>query len=84
MEKIDLSVMEVAGILNITRQAVLKKIKSGELIARKVGRSYIIRKEDLSIQDGGEMTIHKKEVVDEAVKKTIRDYGETLKLLGKE
>ena len=37
-----LSVPEVAEILGITRQAVLKRIRAGSLEASKVGRNYIV------------------------------------------
>lgn len=39
----ELSVTEYAKNNNISRQAVLKKIKKGQLDARKVGNSYIIK-----------------------------------------
>ncbi|MDP2629443.1 MAG: helix-turn-helix domain-containing protein [Candidatus Harrisonbacteria bacterium] len=38
---------EVAKILGVSRIAVFKKIKGGTLKAQKVGRNYIIAKEDL-------------------------------------
>lgn len=84
MNKNIFSTAEVAKILGISRIAVFKKIKSGEIKAQKIGRSYIIHKVDLPIQHGGELTEEKKDIIKEAVKKTIKDYGETLKLLGKE
>ncbi len=41
------STPEVAKILGISRIAVFKKIKSGKLKAVKVGKGYVISKEDL-------------------------------------
>jgi excisionase family DNA binding protein len=79
-----LSTREVADLLGISTAAVKKKIKSGDIKARKVGRSYIIDKADLPIEVGGELTRDKKEIIDRAVSKTVSEYGETLKLLGKE
>ena len=84
MNNENLSVFEVAKLLGITRQAILKKIRSGEILAQKVGRSYVICKADLPILHGGELNEERKKIVSEAVKKTIQDYGETLKLLGGE
>ena len=84
MEQKNFSVADVAGLLGMTRQAVLKKIKTGELRAQKVGRSYVVQKTDLPIWHGGELTEAKKEVIKQAVKKAVKDYGETLKMLGKE
>jgi len=84
MEKEYLSTSEVAKILRITRQAVLKKIQNGELKAQKIGRNYAIRKVDLQMVHGGELTTEKKGIINEAIKKTVQDYGEALKLLGRE
>jgi len=36
------SVSEVAKILRISRQAILKQINNGRLIAKKIGKGYII------------------------------------------
>ncbi len=41
------STPEVAKILGITRIAVFKKIKSGKLRAMKIGKGYVVAKEDL-------------------------------------
>ncbi len=41
------SVPELAGILGISRIAVFKKIKKGQINARKVGRHYAIAKEEV-------------------------------------
>ncbi|QQG42450.1 MAG: helix-turn-helix domain-containing protein [Candidatus Giovannonibacteria bacterium] len=84
MDKELLSTTEVAKILNISRQAVLKKIRSGEIKAKKIGENYAIDREDLPVEIGGELTEEKKKIIEKAVRKTVREYGETLKLLGKE
>ena len=75
---------DVAKLLGISRVAVFKKIKSGDIKAQKVGRNYVIRKADLPIELGGELTEQRKQIVSEAVEKTVREYGEALRLLGKE
>ena len=40
------SVLEVATLLNLSRSAVLYHIKSGNLKSNRVGKIYIISKED--------------------------------------
>lgn len=40
------SVREVASLLKISRSAVLYKIKTGKLKAKRVGKIYIITEED--------------------------------------
>jgi len=41
------STTQVATILGISRIAVFKNIKSGKIRGQKIGRNYIIKKEDL-------------------------------------
>ena len=85
MDKKDfLSTTELAKILGISRIAVYKRIKKGQLSAEKVGRNYIIRKESLDGVLRETLTEAEKKQVEKAVKKTFKEYGETLRLLGKE
>lgn len=79
-----LSTSQVAKILGISRVAVFKKIKSGEIPARKAGRNFIIAKEDVPGVLSTVLTESKKRVIEESVKKTVKEYRETLKLLGQE
>ena len=44
-----LSTSELADILGISRIAVFKKIKSGQIKAQKVGRNYVIDRKDLGM-----------------------------------
>ncbi len=79
-----LSTSQVAKILNVSRIAVFKKIKNGEIKAEKIGRNYVIQKDEVSKALGlviGEKT---KKEIDEIIKKGIKDYGEVFKKLGKE
>ncbi len=43
------STPEVAKILGISRIAVFKKIKTGKLVAMRVGKGYVITKENLMV-----------------------------------
>ncbi len=82
------SVAELAKVLGISRVAVFKRIKKGQIPAEKVGRSYVIAAAaaDEIVRGKGSqvLTAEKKEVIRKAVKKVVSEYGETLKLLGKE
>lgn len=78
------STTELAEILGISRQAVHKKIKKGEIKAKKVGRNYVIAKKDLGNIFGETLSKQDKKELTKAVKKTVKEYGETLRLLGKE
>lgn len=78
-----ISTTEAAEIMGISRVAVFKKIKSGEIKAKKIGRNYIIDKSSLgSIYQ--EITPSQEKKVDQALDKVIKEYGEALKKLGKE
>ncbi len=84
MDKKFLSTTEVALLLGISRQAVFKKIKAGGIKARKIGRNFLIDKKDLAEILGAVLTEQQKREIEKSVDKTIREYGETLKLLGQE
>ena len=84
MDKKFVSTTELALLLGISRQAVFKKIKSGEIKAKKIGRNFIIDKEDLTEVLGAVLTEKQKQEIEKSVDKTIKEYGETLRLLGKE
>ncbi|HLM84251.1 MAG TPA: helix-turn-helix domain-containing protein [Candidatus Bathyarchaeia archaeon] len=75
---------ELAQLLGISRVAVFKKIKSGKIKAKKIGRNFVVDKKELGGILDESLTERKKAEIDASVKKTIKEYGETLKLLGKE
>jgi excisionase family DNA binding protein len=79
-----LSVAQLAKILGISRIAVYKKIIKGEIEAFKIGRSFIIPQEELGKILGEILTKKQKKIIDKGIEKTIKEYGETLKLLGQE
>ena len=71
-------------MLGISRVAVFKKIKSGVIKAQKVGRNFIIPREELGDILSGTISPRQKQAIEKSVKQTVRDYGETLRLLGAE
>lgn len=77
-----LSTVELAKILGISRIAVYKKIKKGQIKAMRVGRNFVIDRKNLVGILDKKLTKEKKVLIEKAVKKTIKEYGETLKLLG--
>ena len=81
MENKLISSTELAKILGISRVAVFKRIKAGQIKAVKVGRNYVIDKDDLGGILNDDLTRKDKEMINKAVKRTIKEYGETLKLL---
>ncbi|OGI27938.1 MAG: hypothetical protein A2359_00170 [Candidatus Moranbacteria bacterium RIFOXYB1_FULL_43_19] len=84
MKKEFISTAELAKLLGISRIAVYKKIKAGKIKAEKKGRNYFIDRQYLPEILDIALTSAKKEAITSAVKKTVEEYGQTLKLLGKE
>jgi len=82
--KTHFSTTEVAEIMHISSVAVLKKIKTGKLVARKVGRNYIVARADLEDALGSIVTPEQKEDIEKIVKKAVKEYGDTFRRLGKE
>ena len=78
------SIPELAGFLGISRIAVYRKVKRGEIKAIRIGRNYAIPKKYSVGHLDGELTEEQKRKISGAVKKTIAEYGEVLKLLGRE
>jgi excisionase family DNA binding protein len=77
-----LSTAQLAKKLGISRIAVYKKIKNGQIKAQKVGRNFVIDKNDLGGLIGTDLSAAEKLELNQAVERTVRDYGETLRLLG--
>ena len=79
-----LSTKELAAMLGISRVAVFQRIKKGAIKATKVGKTYVIDPAEVESIVGTTLTGPQKDEVDRAVKKTVKEYGETLRLLGRE
>jgi excisionase family DNA binding protein len=79
-----LSTAELARLLGVSRIAVFKKIKSGKIKGFKIGRNYVIPREEFLRAIGTFISPEKKKEMDKIVQKAVREYGETFRLLGKE
>lgn len=78
------STTEVARVMKISSVAVLKKIKTGKLRAVKVGRNYIIAREDLEALLGSFLSPEQKIEIDTIVKRAVKEYRKTFRRLGEE
>ncbi|MBU0530927.1 MAG: helix-turn-helix domain-containing protein [Candidatus Uhrbacteria bacterium] len=78
------SVSELAELLGISRIAVNKKITNGQIKAERIGRAFMIPKSEVEVLIGTAISEHDKKIVEQAVKKTVREYGRTLELLSAE
>ncbi len=79
-----LSTVEAAKYMRISRVAVLKKIKNGQLPASRVGRSFAIARGDLHAIIGSALTSVQKEDIKKVVKRATKEYGATFERLSKE
>jgi len=79
-----LSVSQFAKILGVSRIAIYKKIKKGQIEAIRIGRSFVIPRKYLTDITGKTLSEKNKKIIDEAVRKIFKEYGEVLKLLGRE
>lgn len=88
MKKEYISVSELAKMLGMSRTAVHKKIKKGQIEAIMIGNSYAIPREfvEKNIVDiqGTKLSEKQKARIDKAVKKVVKEYGDVLKKLGNE
>lgn len=83
-EKQYLAVAELAKMLGVTRAAVHKNIKAGKIATIRIGRSHAIPFSSLPEILRTELGEERKKEITEVVKRVVEEYGETLRLLGKE
>ena len=79
-----ISIQELANIMGISRIAVYKKVKKRQIKAIRIGRNFAIPKRYITHIIGGPLSEENKREIDKAVKKTVKEYGEVLKMLGRE
>ncbi len=75
------SIPEYARLVDLSRIAIYKQVVKGKIKAIKIGKQYAIPANYFS---DSELTPEQTKEIDEAIKKTIRDFGKTLKMLGNE
>ena len=79
-----ISVSQFAKLLGISRIAVYKKIKKGQIKAIRIGKNFAIPKKYFADIIGTTLGEKDKKIIDKAVEKTFKEYGEVLRLLGRE
>jgi len=76
------TIPQLAKILGLSRVAVYKRVKKGQIKAIRIGRNYAIPKQYVVNILGKALDGEDRRLIDDAVKKTVKEYGEVLKLLG--
>jgi excisionase family DNA binding protein len=79
-----LTIPQLAKMLGISRIAVYRKVRKGQIKARKIGRNYAIPREAFGISRGRPLSARAKKEIDAVIQRVVREYGETLRLLGRE
>lgn len=79
-----LTIPQLAKILGISRIAVYRQVKKGQIKAVKIGRNFAIPQKQIAAILGKSLRQEDKKEIDSAVKKTVKEYGQVLKLLGSE
>ena len=79
-----LTIPQLAKILGVTRIAIYKRVKKGEIKSIRIGRNFAISIEEAENISGKTLSEEDKKIIDKAVNKTISEYGDVLKKLGRE
>jgi excisionase family DNA binding protein len=79
-----ITIPQLAKLLGISRIAVYKKVKSGQIKASRIGRNYVISDRDITGILGEEVSAEDKRQIDAAIRKAMREYGGLLKILCKD
>ena len=79
-----LTIPQLAKILGVSRIAVYRKVKKGQIKAVKIGRNFAIPQKQIAAILGKRLRQEDKKEIDSAVKKTVKEYGRVLRLLGSE
>lgn len=78
------STSEVAKSLHISRIAVFRKIQSGVIPAKKIGRNYAIAREDLEAALGSKLTDRQRSDIRVVVTEAAKQYRDAFEKLAKE
>jgi excisionase family DNA binding protein len=79
-----ITIPQLAKMLGVSRVTIYRKVKSGRIPAVKVGHTYVITDDEIETILAKELTSRDKSRIESLVKRVVNEYGETLKLLGKE
>ncbi len=79
-----LTIPQLAKLMGISRVTVYRKVKAGEIPAVKVGHTYVISESEITKVLSRKLSPEGKKRIEASVNKVVKEYGEVLKLLGKE
>jgi excisionase family DNA binding protein len=79
-----ITIPQLARILGVSRIAVYRKVKKGRIKAVRIGRTFAIPQKQIANILGKTLRKKDKKEIDSAVNKVVTEYGDVLKLLGRE
>jgi len=79
-----ITIPQLAKLLGISRVAVYRRVRAGQIKAVRIGRAFAIPTAYVATILGKQLSADDKKRIDAAVRKTVREYGETLSLLAGE
>ena len=84
MDKKYITIPELAKLLGVSRAAVYKRVKKGEIPAIRPGKAYLISDPDVQRILGKRLTKKDKDQVEIAIQRIVHEYSDVLKWLSKE
>ncbi len=78
------SLTEVARLLGVSRIAIFKKVKKGQIEALRIGRSWAVPARALEHLLGRSLGERERKEIDAVVRRVVDEYGEVLEKLGRE
>ncbi|MDO8599504.1 MAG: helix-turn-helix domain-containing protein [bacterium] len=79
-----ISIAELAALLGVSRVAVLKRVRRGGIPALRVGRAYRIARTNIPDILGTAVSHLRRQALEHAAERALREYRETFELLGRE
>jgi len=79
-----ITIPRLAEILGVSRIAVYQRVKKGHIPAVKVGKTYVITDKTVTEILGKRTSKKVKARIDAVVGRTMQEYGELLRKLGRE
>ena len=79
-----ITILQLAKILGLSTIAVYEQVEKGQISAIKIGGTFFIPQRDIADILGETLPEEDKKEIDLAIKKTVAEYGQVLKLLGRE
>lgn len=82
--KLFFSTSELAKLSGISRVAIFKKIRNGQIRAKKQGRNYAVPVGEARKIIAAKIAPKNEAIIKKAVNLAVKEYGETFMLLGQE